>query len=105
MIRVAMNRQAASLLMAGFSVARISLLTGISRNIIAHCKKDIPCRSRRKSHRKPEYLFERLEFFIMLVSTGMAPHVAIEICGRDQVLTAINYLFQYEKRKGLLSFC
>jgi hypothetical protein len=99
MIHVSLEKQAASLLMAGFSVARASLLTGISRDRIVCAKKGITPRPRSKSHRKPGYLFERLELFISLVHAGMEPHAAIEICGRDHVLTAINYLFQYKKRR------
>ncbi len=99
MIHISLEHQAANLLKAGFSVAKASLFTGLSRDTITPFKKCVVHQPRRKSHRKPEYLFERLEVFISLVRAGMEAHVAMEISGRDCVLTAINYLFQYEQRK------
>lgn len=97
MIHVSLKKQSASLLQAGMSVARVSVLTGISRDTIKPLKVLCIRKKRRKSRRKPEFLFAQLELFISLVSAGMSPHMAIDICGRDQVLTAMNYLYQYEK--------
>ncbi len=98
MIHVSLKRQSASLVQAGLSVARVSVLTGLSRDRVKPFKANSIRKPRRKSKRKPELLFARLELFIALLGAGMAPYVAMEICGRDQVLTAIHYLFLYKKR-------
>ena len=99
MISVRLEKQATALLRAGLSVARVSLLTGISRDRVIRLKRGIRRNPYRKSHRKPVFVFEAFLLFTSLVRAGIAPDCAMNICGRDLVMTAIHYLFLYERRK------
>ncbi len=99
MMRITLRKQAQALLRSGLSVARVSLLTGISRDRVRNLRQGIIKQPYRKSYRKPVFIFDAFLLFTRLIRAGMPPDCAMQLCGRDMVMTAINYLFLYERRK------
>lgn len=96
---ISLESQARSLLETGMSVAKVSLLTGISRDRVRKLRKGIPANPYHRSRRKASGIFKSLCLFISLVRIGMPPHCAMNVCDRNMVMTAIHYLFLYKRCK------
>jgi len=96
---ISLETQARSLLESGLSVAKVSVLTGISRDRIRGLGKGIQKYPYQKSHRKALAIFKSLCLFTSLVRIGMSPCCAMNICDRNMVMTGIHYLFLYRRRK------